>query len=47
MLYDAVLSVVGGTPTDEQSKWLYITACVLLVVGCWAIVKIADWIFHV
>lgn len=45
-LYSVIVSVVGIP--DSSYRWLaYATACILLCLGCWALVKIADFIFHI
>lgn len=45
-IYEAVLQALGGDPTQIQKDWAWGTACVLLVLGCWAIVKAAGWVIH-
>lgn len=45
MIYQAVLDALGGTPTATMQEWAYKCACAILVVGCWAVVKMADWLF--
>lgn len=46
-IYQSVLQAIGGEPTPVQQDWAYITSCVLLCLCCWALMKIAEKLFHV
>lgn len=45
-MYEMILQALGGEPTAIQQDYAYIAACVLLILSCWTIVKIGDWLFR-
>jgi len=47
-LYDQIVSMIGiALPTDTQSNYIVATCCVLLILTCWAIVKMVSWLFKI
>lgn len=44
-LHQQIIDFLGGTPNAVMMEYAYITGCILLILCCWALIKVAQWIF--
>lgn len=46
-MYETICEVVGTPANELQESIAYLAACVLLLLGIWAIFKIVNYLFHI
>jgi hypothetical protein len=46
-LYEQILDFMGGTPNEKMQEYAYLTGCILLILCCWALIKVVQWIMKI
>jgi len=47
-LYDSIINMIGISDLSViQKDYVCLTCCVLVVLACWAIIKMVGWLFSI